>query len=491
MKCDTFMNSMIINKNVMNKTIKLLKLIMVLIASVAITSCVQDDDYSVPSSLGNEENAELQTLLTEIDNNTITPISISDLKTLYQTYEDAQSGFDYDHFIQIPDGLVVKGYVSSSDATGNFYKEFYMQDTAENPTAAVGVLLNQVDSYNQFNMGREVYIRLQDMYVGYNSNEVICIGGRPDDDEVGQFTENQISSNVFRSSTTETIVPLEVNLSEINESHIGMFVTSNDVQFPENLESSTYGDPSEDFDTQRTLQSCEGFGYTNFLLETSSFSNFYNTPLPAANGGSISAVVLKSYGGDNLVLLLNDLNDVQFNNARCTPLDINDFNVVFDETFTNGQGSWEVTNTVGTRAWSASSFSGEGYMRGSAFQSGDILDMISWLISPSIDFDAQEDEQLLLQIADAFSNGKPLKAYYSNDYTSGSNPDDATWTEIGTDQIEALAENNGFFDNNYESTGLIDISMIPGDAVIAFVYDSNNATISTTIDLSDVKILAQ
>ncbi len=478
------------NKFQTMKTTKLLTLLLALFASIAITSCVEDDDYSVPNNLGSEENAGLEQILADINSGDLTEISIADLKALYQAYEDGQSGFDYDHFIQIPDNLVVKGYVTSSDATGNFYKEFYMQDAPENPTAALGVLLNQVDSYNQFNIGREVYIKLKDMYVGYNSNEVISVGGKTDDQEVGQFTANQIPTKIFRSEVTETIVPLQLSLSQISESNVGMFVTATDVQFPENLEGSTYGDPSEDFDTQRTLQACEGFGYSNFIVETSSFSNFYNTPLPTTNGGTISGVVLKSYGGDNLVMLLNDISDVEFNNSRCTPLDINDFNVVFEETF-DSQGSWEVTNTVGTRDWYNTGFGGENYMRATAFSSGNIDTMVSWLISPSIDFDAQNSEQLLLEIADAYSNGQPLKAYYSNDYTTGTNPDDATWIEIGADEINALGVNTGFYDNNYEATGLIDLSMVTGNAVLAFVYDSNNGTISTTIDLSDVKILAE
>lgn len=493
MKCINFINSIIINKKVMNKAIKSLKLMLVLIASVAITSCVQDDDYTIPSSLGDEENENLQELLAKLDSedSNLTEISISNLKALYEAYEEGQSGFDYNHFIQITDSLLVKGYVSSSDATGNFYKEFYMQDAPENPTAGIGVVLNQVDSYNQFNKGREIYILLTDTYVGYNSNEIISIGGKEDGDEVGQFTEAQVSDYIFRSSNTETIVPLELSLSEINASHVGMFVTSNNVQFPESLIGSTYGDPTEDFDTSRTLQACEGFGYSTFTLETSSFASFYNTPLPTEKGGNISAVVLKSYGGDNLVFLLNDLSDVQFTNDRCTPDDLNDYNVVFSEDFSNGLNDWEVTNTTGSNSWYASNYDGTYYVRASGYSSGDIDNMVSWLISPSIDFDAQENEQLILQIADAYNNGQPLQLYYSNDYTSGSNPDDVTWTTIDSSAIAALAVNDGYFDNNYDTTGLIDLSSISGNAVIALVYDSNNGTISSTIDLGDVKILAQ
>ena len=67
---------------------------------------------------------------------------------------------------EIVSDIVVKGYVTSSDATGNFYKEFYIQDAPENPSAAIKLVLNQVDSYNQFNIGREVYISLKGLFVG-------------------------------------------------------------------------------------------------------------------------------------------------------------------------------------------------------------------------------------------------------------------------------------------------------------------------------------
>ena len=131
-------------------------------------SCVQDDDYSVPQSIGLEENQKLVQLLSEIENGSADLMSISEVKNLFVNGE----------VNEIESNLVVKGYVSSSDSTGNFYKEFYMQDDIENPTAGIKVSINQVDSYNQFNVGREVYIKLQGLYVGEtNSGDgVIAIG---------------------------------------------------------------------------------------------------------------------------------------------------------------------------------------------------------------------------------------------------------------------------------------------------------------------------
>ncbi|WP_115808413.1 DUF5689 domain-containing protein [Winogradskyella pacifica] len=467
----------------MNKAIKSLKLILVLIASVAITSCVQDDDYTIPNSLGDEENKSLTSLL-----ETGNELTFAEVKALYQGGEFIEAVDTNDY---------VKGYVSSSDQTGNFFKEFFIQDSPTNPTSGLKVILNQVDTYNQFNLGREVYISLQGLFIGEErvGNGVTTIGGGTETDQFGttvsSLNEIQIRQKVLRSTVTEELTPLNLGLTAINASHVGVLVNVQNVEFADNLAGLNYFDPIEVFDTQRILQDCSGFTYPQFILETSSFSSFKNEPLPIGNG-SVTAVVSKTFDGASLILALNSTDDVDMDNPRCTLLDISDFEVVYHEGFDSGLGDWEVINTLGTEEWYASSFSGEGYVRGSAFENNTTtLEMISWLISPSIDFDAQDNERLILQIADAFSNGQPLKAYYSNDYTAGSNPDDATWTEIGASEIAALPENTGFFNNVYDATGLINISMITGNAVLAFVYDSENATISTTLDLSDVQIIAQ
>ena len=473
------------NKFQIMKTTKLLSLLLAAFVSIAITSCVEDDDYSIPNSLGEEENRLLNEILDDLNSEEpeYEEVSIADLKLLYETYEAGQSGFDYDHFIQIPDNLVVKGYVTSSDATGNFYKEFYMQDSPENPTAAIGVILNQVDSYNQFNVGREVYVKLKDMYLGYNSNEVISIGGMPDEDEVGQFTANQIPTKILRSGTTETMVPLELNLSEINESHVGMLVTSYDVEFPESLSGSTYGDPTQDLDTQRTIQSCEGFGYSNFLLETSSFANFYYTPLPTQNGGTITAVVLKSFGGDNLVLLLNNTNDVDFESDRCTPLDINDFTVVFEDGFDNSLNNWSTYNVTGAQVWGTTNFGNpapSAYMNG--YSSG-AQENEDWLISNAIDLSGVTNTFFFFE-TDKRYDGNDLEVYMSTDYSGGDPNTSGTWT-----MLDATMDPNANSWNTWTNSGNVDVSAADGQMLyIAFKYTSTSSA-AATFELDNVTVL--
>ncbi|HEX9600053.1 MAG TPA: DUF5689 domain-containing protein, partial [Mariniflexile sp.] len=254
------------------KTNKFLTLIFTIATGFSIVSCVQDDDYTIPVSLGNEENKGLTQIMYGLENGTLTEISISELKALF-----------VGETTLIESDIVVKGYVSSSDVTGNFYKDFYIQDAPENPTAAMGVTLNQVDTYNQFNQGREVYIKLKDLYLGENSSDIISIGGQLDGNFLGEMTINQISTHVFRSSNTMQIVPLNLIPSTINTSHVGMFVTLNNVQIPLAYAGMAFHNPINDFETRYPLVSCEDG--SSFLLETSSFASFRQEPLPVEARG--------------------------------------------------------------------------------------------------------------------------------------------------------------------------------------------------------------
>lgn len=457
------------------KTNKILAFFTIIAMSVALVSCVQDDEFSVPNSLGDEENAGLQAIMAGLNNGDLTEISIVDVKNLFVPGEATQVVSD----------VVVKGYVSSSDQTGNFYKEFYLQDAPENPSAAIKVLLNQVDSYNQFNVGREVYISLKGLYVGEarTNDDVIAIGGVANvDGEVEAITANQIPFYLFRSTTTETIVPMELTFNEINESHIGMLVTVQNVQFPEELENEFYVDPFDDFDTQRTMQSCDGFGYSNFILETSSFANFNQVILPSG-GGNITGIITKTFNGSDLVMALNYLEDVALDNERCTPLDINDFTVVTQDSFDAGLNNWTTYNALGAQVWGTTTFGNPGpsaYMNGF---SGGAQNNEDWLISNAIDLSGVTNTIFFFETDKRYS-GNDLEVYYSTDYSGGNPNSNGTWT-----QVDAIMDPNANSWNTWTNSGNIDISSADGQMVyIAFKYTSNTSA-AATFELDNFTVL--
>ncbi len=458
------------------KTSKLLNILLAIIVSAAFFSCVEDDDFSVPESLGTEENLGLQNILSAISSNELTLISITDLKNLY----NGQATL-------IESDLVVKGYVTSSDKTGNFYKEFYMQDAPENPTAAISVVLNQVDTYNQFNQGREVYIKLKGLYVGLNSSDVLTIGGQGDGNEVDVITANQIPDFIFRSSTTETLVPVTADPSDINNSHMGMLVALQNVQFPANLVGSTFVDAYDDFDTQYPLVSC-GNG-SELLMETSSFASFNQVPLPLNGRGSIAGVITRTFGGSNIVLVLNSTDDINFNENRCDPLFEESFNTAIDNTDLDLPG-WINYAEAGSVVWTEQVYSGNGYAELNPYNSGDSSNIV-WLITPGIDMDGQDGEILTFQTEHAYpdSGHDPLDVMISTDFDgTEAGISTATWTSLDF-VVSYIADYSTWF--SFTNSGDIDLSSYTGTAHIAFRYtgsDSANQNMTLHVENVIVKV---
>ena len=474
-----------INFEIMKK-IKFRTFAAVIITCLVTVACVQDDDFTIPSSIGNEENENLTNLLSRIEAGEVQLITIDQLKAQFISDDEAT---------EITSEIAVKGYVSSSDATGNFYKEFFIQDAAEDATSAIKISLNQVDSYNQFNMGREVYIYLKDLYLGEanGGDGVYTIGGAMNSDgEVEALTANEVPMYLFRSENSYTIVPKVV--SALSSNDVGIFVTLNDVEFTTSEVGQPYVSPTDDYDTQRTIQRCTGFNYSTFLMETSAFASFKNEILPSG-GGSISGVVSKDYYGDNLVLALNTSDDVLMDGSRCELLDINDFTEIISEDFQSAIHNtnldfpgWTNFAEEGAWVWRERVYSGNGYTEFSTYNSPDDVN-IAWLISPGVDLDAQENEFLNFKMAQHHlqSDLNTAEVFISTDF-DGSNVLGATWISVSAN---LPSQSNSWY--QFVDSGLIDLSSYSGTLHVAFKVTGSGTdqTLDGAYQLDDFTILGQ
>ena len=468
------------------KKIKFRTFAAVIITCLVTVACVQDDDFTIPSSIGNEENENLTNLLSRIEAGEVQLITIDQLKAQFISDDEAT---------EIASEIAIKGYVSSSDATGNFYKEFFIQDAAEDATSAVKISLNQVDSYNQFNMGREVYIYLKNLYLGEvnGGDGVYTIGGAMNSDgEVEALTANEVPMYLFRSENSYTIVPKVV--SALSSNDVGIFVTLNDVEFTTSGVGQPYVSPTDDYDTQRTIQRCTGFNYSTFLMETSAFASFKNEILPSG-GGSISGVVSKDYYGDNLVLALNTSDDVLMDGSRCELLDINDFTEIISEDFQSAIHNtnldfpgWTNFAEEGAWVWRERVYSGNGYTEFSTWNSPDDVN-IAWLISPGVDLDAQENEFLNFKMAQHHlqSDLNTAEVFISTDF-NGSNVLGATWISVSANLPN---QSNSWY--QFVDSGLIDLSSYSGTLHVAFKVTGSGTdqTLDGAYQLDDFTILGQ
>lgn len=466
------------------KTNKFLTLILSFVAVIAITSCVEDDDFTVPSSLGDEENAALATLL-----ETSTEVDMTYVQGLY-TPGTA---------VLINSNIYVKGYVSTSDATGNFYKEFFMQDLPSNPTKTLKVALDQGDSYNQFNLGREVYINLKGLYIGEEriGNGVYTIGGDTETDNFGttveKLIESQVKSKILRSNTTATMIPLPKTFSTIGSANVGMLVSVDNVEFVNNLAGKPYFDPNQSFDTKREMISCEGSDYVSFQLETSSFASFKQDPLPVKNG-TITAVVVKTFDGSQLVMALNSTDDVDFTEDRCSPPDFTEDNIIFNEDFQNAVNNtdlnlpgWTNFAEAGSRVWREKVYEGNGFAEFGGFGSPDVSN-ISWLVSPGIDMDTQNSVSFSFIAAHHHleSSNNTFEVFVSTDF-NGTDVLAATWDQL---DVTVPTTANSWYE--FVDSGLVNISGYSGTLYVAFkvVGSGTDSDLGGSYQVDDFKVFA-
>ena len=476
------------------KTNKFLTLLLAMVAGLAIVSCVQDDDYTVPNSLGNEENEALTNLLASA-----TEVNFADVKAMYNSDPDDDGDTEDAIPFEVINDIYLKGYVSSSDQTGNFFKEFFIQDSPSDPTSAFKIILDQVDSYNQFNKGREVYINLKGLNIGEErtGNGIFTIGGKfTETDQYGttvtRVNENQIRTNLLRSETTEEIIPLPISFSQITDNHVGIFVQVDNIEFADNLNGERYFDPIQVFDTQRTMQACGGFVYIEFPLETSSFANFKEHLLPTGNG-TVKAVVNKTFDGGTHILALNAVEDVNMESVRCSLASTivqETFDDAVDNTNLNTTG-WLNVAEEGGELWTEQVFSGNGYAEFTAFSTGDSSN-IGWLISPSIDMDVYDGETLIFETEHAYPDAghDMLEVFISTDFDgTGVGIATASWTSL--DFVKSYEEDyNTWY--NFTNSGEIDLSSYTGTAYIAFKYTgSDTANQNSTIHMDNFAVYGQ
>lgn len=449
-------------------------------------SCISDDTFTIPDT-GFQENNALEKILDSLETSpNWTFITISELKNQFTSGSDA---------FQITSNQVLKGYVVSSDQTGNFFKEFYLQDHPKNPTAAIKIVLNLTNSYNRFNRGREVYIHLKDLYVGETilGDGVTAIGGKLEDNEVAMLTEHQIQTHLLRSQNTETITPLSLTFAAINKSHIGLFIAVNDVHFLPELNGKPYVDQIDDFDTQRIMQSCEGFDYTNFILETSTYALFKNEILPSG-GGLISGIVTKTYNGDNFVLVINKTSDVQMNDSLCYLLDIANYpTVLLEEDFEATSGTiailgWTNYKEAGTKLWRSyvDEDSGSRAAKIGSYSSGNDQ-TISWLISPPVSLNTVNEAFLSFETSNSFADGSDLEVLISSDWNGEeATIVTATWHTLPASIVKDSDDYSSWIHSSY-----LNLSDYTDTIYIAFKYTgSGHENFDGTFELDNLKVIA-
>lgn len=258
------------------------------------TSCVHDDDYNVPEMNVEEPNVNVNT-------------DIVSVKAMFGGYEPVR--------IETGEGsnneMFLEAYVVSSDESGNIYKQLFIQDAPENPTAGVVISVNATDLYTKMEPGRKIYFRVDGLYIGKYAG-LPSIGTR-EGNEIGRIGAEDFQSRIYRSTTSTEPVPTVIPLTEKNNpAYLATLVKFENVQFPDGFAGvEHYGNLNDTYSVNRTVEDCDG---NTVILRNSGFSDFKNMTLPEGNG-ELTAIL--SIFNNDIQLFIRDTDDVQMNGARC------------------------------------------------------------------------------------------------------------------------------------------------------------------------------
>ncbi len=234
---------------------------------------------------------------------------------------------------EVSEDIWVKGRVTTSDRSGNFYKSFYIQDDAEGP--GIEVKIGRTSLYNDYKVGQEVYISLENLAVGeygwkthkvassYSSGGqgTIQIGLKDPEqtDYSTAYIENQfiINEHVFRCSP-EDLKPIEPRVitklprydeCQSNNDNVGALVTIKGLKYGDEVFALLYisGNESNKNSSNRIFLSDKTWGITTLAMSKNKFVEYVDS------GVWDSAVVGNS--GDLSGQTLADVKDELKNNA--------------------------------------------------------------------------------------------------------------------------------------------------------------------------------
>ncbi|MFN8295036.1 MAG: DUF5689 domain-containing protein [Chitinophagales bacterium] len=392
--------------------------------------------------------------------------SIADLKALFT------SGTP----ITVTDDITISGIVVADDKSGNYYKTIIIDDG----TAGLPVLIDRSGLYNDFPIGRKIYIKCKGLVLG-EYNKFLQLGGFIDNSDgqpsVGNIPSALISNYIVKGPAGNTVTPIKINsLTELNKSFQARLIEIEPLSFDAADQDKPWADIITQQSLSRIASDCDG---NELEVRTSNFAKFANQHTPT---GALKFIGVFSVYGSTRQLTLREATEVTSTTSPC-PVEVNLISENFNAASTSGNLSiagWVNYSTAGSKYWYATGSSNKN-ARMSAFGSSDASN-VGWLITPSFNLDGSTNENLTFR-SDVFSpaGSTILEILYSTNYSGSGDPTagGATWTLLGN----VPNVDGSWTDNN------ISLNSLTGTIYIAFRYTGSGASGNTTqYNLDDVKV---
>jgi len=265
-------------------------IILAFIFAWLVMGCIDDTDFGTPNVNCEEPIIEANT-------------TIYNLQEMYafggKTFEDE---------------LIVEGYVTSNDLSGNIYKTLFIQDQPENPTAAIKIAIDQNSLYTKYPVGNKIYVKLKGLSIDYYFGSLQI--GKNYDDEFQGISRFEVSNHLIRSCEYATIIPKKVTINMLKKNDLGMIIELENVQFNKAESGKSFANIDNNQTVSRQIDQfdddCNLTGST--FLRNSGYASFKNELLPTKKGNIIA--LFDSYY-DDFQLLIRSIDGLNMEETGC------------------------------------------------------------------------------------------------------------------------------------------------------------------------------
>ena len=382
------------------------------------------------------------------------------------------------------DHIIVEGVVTSSDESGNIFKNLMITDG----TAALTISINEYDLYTMYGMGQKLVIDMTDMYIGKYSG-LVQLGIPEETDKYGTqisrmtIEEFKAHAQADGMPNAARVTPIDFDLSSLSSDPAFMrqwqsqLIKLSGVTFADGGKA-TFAESQQS--VSRTLTDENG---NSIIVYNSGYADFYDQILPKGKG---DVVGILSYFSNKWQLLLRDETDcMNFVEQPDTP-DVPDTPVNpvdgINENFESGTipSGWTNTIVAGNKDWFIKEFDNNHYASCSAYNGKDSNGYDSWLITPPVNADNLAEKVMHFRTQVAYSGNCDLEVFVM----TTNNPETATKTKLNANIPTPPA--SGYSD--WMASGNLDLSTYSGIIYIGFRYTAETASASRTYCIDDIVV---
>jgi hypothetical protein len=270
----------------------LLAIVVLLTGMVTISSCKKEFDqppvYVPPTVTANATIRQLKALHTTSGN--ITPIT---------------------------QDWIVRGIVIADDRSGNYYKTIVIQDA----TGGIAIQLDGNNLYNNYPIGRELFINCKGLYLG-DYNRLIQLGGGIDatgtSPQLADIPATLFNKYIVKGSFGNIVTPRVVEVANLStnmsDTLQNTLIQLNNFEFAVADTNKTFALPNQSppASVNFTVRNCSG---GSIVMRNSGYANFAGINVPNGNGPVISVYTVF---GSTRQLTIRDTADVKFYGPRCS-----------------------------------------------------------------------------------------------------------------------------------------------------------------------------